>query len=155
MGLEEWWDVGDEVTVTWEDCRRWHMQYLQTSVDWSLAKVSDGPELIPHYLSFVVLLRCFFVSFCWTSFEIFSQLVLKLSKPKITNVTTFKISLALRFLFNNWKAFGVLPLRETDEKRGESDHPPILPLRLMYTAQVAFIGFTKGLMTGIMRVMWH
>lgn len=27
------------------------------------------------------------------------------------------------------------------------------PPRLMYAAQVAFIGFTKGLMTGIMRVM--
>lgn len=36
---------------------------------------------------------------------------------------------------------------------GVSDHPPILPAGLMYTAQVAFIGFTKGLMTGIMRVM--
>lgn len=50
--------------------------------------------------------------------------------------------------------FGLLPLRETDEKGGGgSDHPPILPPGLMYTAQVAFIGFTKGLMTGIMRVM--
>lgn len=50
--------------------------------------------------------------------------------------------------------FGVL--RETEEKRGGgevSDHPPILSPGLMYTAQVAFIGFTKGLMTGIMRVM--
>ena len=36
---------------------------------------------------------------------------------------------------------------------GVSDHPPILSPGLMYTAQVAFIGFTKGLMTGIMRVM--
>lgn len=59
------------------------------------------------------------------------------------------------FPFNNWMPFGVLPLRETDEKKGVSDHPPILPPGLMYTAQVAFIGFTKGLMTGIMRVMWH
>lgn len=49
--------------------------------------------------------------------------------------------------------FGLPPLRETDEKRGTSDHPPILSSELMYTAQVAFIGFTKGLMTGIMRVM--
>lgn len=49
--------------------------------------------------------------------------------------------------------FGVLPLRDTDEIGGVSDHPPILPPGLMYTAQVAFIGFTKGLMTGIMRVM--
>lgn len=48
--------------------------------------------------------------------------------------------------------FGLAPLRETDEK-GTSDHPPILSPGLMYTAQVAFIGFTKGLMTGIMRVM--
>lgn len=38
---------------------------------------------------------------------------------------------------------------------GVSVHPPILSAGLMYTAQVAFIGFTKGLMTGIMRVMWH
>lgn len=45
---------------------------------------------------------------------------------------------------------------KTDEKGwwgGLSDHPPILPPGLMYIAQVAFIGFTKGLMTGIMRVM--
>lgn len=59
------------------------------------------------------------------------------------------------FCANKWTPFGVPPPREADEKSGLSDHPPILSPGLMYTAQVAFIGFTKGLMTGIMRVMWH
>lgn len=39
------------------------------------------------------------------------------------------------------------------KKVGGSQPPLSSPFGLMYIAQVVFIGFTKGLMTGIMRVM--
>lgn len=164
MVLGVQWAAEDEVTATWEDlgdCRRWHTQYRLTSVGWSLAKVRKMSQFpvsvlctpLSSFFKFPKfhILRVFCPAHC----DIVSLIWLLFKWKHEWSMIRYSSEQIFLFHLNKWMLFGLPPLRETDEKRGTSDHPSILPPGLMYTAQVAFIGLTKGLMTGIMRVMWH
>lgn len=135
MDLGEWWDVEGEATVTWEaweGCRRWPTLYLLTSVAWWSAKVrNDSVCFTGSSLALCEYSKkSFFLIYFIIDLNFLSHVVCSLNPRLLIQtllITVYPTSPDCPFFFFFFflspfitpTPFGLLPLRETDEEKGE------------------------------------